>query len=329
MTSLGDAAVARLRAVTEAPDLSQTRYELRELLGRGGMGAVYSVVDQDLKRLVALKVINTASVSPEMAERLRREARILAQLEHPNIIPVHDVGVLPDGRSFYTMKLVRGERLDAIVQRRLSLADRLQIFERICDALAFAHAHGVIHRDLKPANIMVGPFGEVLVLDWGVAKAGVESGAGGNTEDVAAPETGATGDGVIVGTQGFMSPEQARGDPLVDARTDIHALGVMLRYLLRSPSDAAASTHARPLRDQRVLLAIADRASLATADARYQSVAALTADVANYRNALPVEAYHENLAERVMRVAGRYRVPLVLIVAYVIMRLVLLIAQRY
>ena len=329
MTSLGDAAVARLRAVTEAPDLSQTRYELRELLGRGGMGAVYSAVDRDLGRLVALKVINTASVSPEMAERLRREARILAQLEHPNIIPVHDVGVLPDGRSFYTMKLVRGERLDAIVQRRLSLADRLQIFERICDALAFAHAHGVIHRDLKPANIMVGPFGEVLVLDWGVAKAGVESGAGGNTEDVAAPETGATGDGAIVGTQGFMSPEQARGDPLVDARTDIHALGVMLRYLLRSPSDAAASTHARPLRDQRVLLAIADRASLATADARYQSVAALTADLARYRAAMPVEAYRENLGERVLRVAGRYRVPLALIVAYVIMRLVLLIAQRY
>ena len=100
-----------------------------------------------------------------------REARTLAALEHPGIVPVHDVGQLPDGRVFTVMMLVRGERLDACAAR-LPLHDRLRLFDRVCDTMSFAHARGVIHRDLKPANIMIGPFGQVLVLDWGLARPG-------------------------------------------------------------------------------------------------------------------------------------------------------------
>ena len=303
MTHLPDAAIRHLRAVAEQPDLSDTRYELRELLGRGGMGTVYAAFDRDLGRLVALKVIATATVSPSTSEHLRREAQILARLEHPNIIPVHDVGVLPDGRSFYTMKLVQGRRLDEHLQQGLGIAERLQIFERVCDALAFAHAHGVIHRDLKPTNIMVGPFGEVLVLDWGVAK--VENDPGADA---------------IVGTHGFMSPEQARGDPDVDARSDIHALGAILRFLVK----ASDQPPARP----RALAAIADRALAVNANARYQTVQELGNDLSRYRDALPVLAYKENLLERAARVVGRFRLPLALILAYVLMRLLLLLAPR-
>ena len=308
--------------------MSRTRYVLHELLGRGGMGTVYAVMDSELGRLVALKVSSSTAAAPEIAERLRRESRILAQLEHPNIIPVHDAGLLPDGRTYYVMKLVRGERLDVHLARGLPLADRLQLFERICDALAFAHAHGVIHRDLKPANIMIGSFGEVLVLDWGIAKAGPETSRNPIAPTEPAAATGITGAGVVIGTHGYMSPEQARGDPAIDARSDIHALGLMLRLLIQEDSDVPGAAVERPRRDARVLGAIADRASAISVEARYQTVPELVADLGRFRNALPVEAYAESVVERLARVAGKYRVALALIVAYVVMRLVLLVATR-
>ena len=174
---------------------------------------------------------------------------MLARLEHPGIVPVHDAGLLPDGRAFYAMKRVRGLRLDEHA-RAVPLAERLRAFERICEAVAFAHAHGVIHRDLKPENVMVGPFGEVLVMDWGVAKvrpsllrrhaslsqplpvreggrAG-EEGRGGEGE-AAAP----TAHGTILGTPGYMAPEQERGEvDRIDERTDVWALGALLGFLL-------------------------------------------------------------------------------------------------
>src|SRR5215469_5781504 len=169
MTFLSDKALERLRS-SEAPDLSGTRYRLRELIARGGMGAVYAAEDGKLSRRIALKVLDAPDANAELTSRLMREARILAQLEHPGIVPVHDVGALPDGRVYYTMKFVQGLRLDKYIVQLDSLAQRLRLFLRVCDAVAFAHARGVLHRDLKPANIMVGSFGEVLVMDWGLAK---------------------------------------------------------------------------------------------------------------------------------------------------------------
>src|SRR5215467_13201019 len=254
MKFLSDKALERLRG-SSVPDLSGTRYELRELIARGGMGVVYAAEDEKLNRRVALKVLDSTGAAPELTQRLIREARILAQLEHPGIVPVHDVGTLADGRVFYTMKFVEGQRLDKYVADLKSVPDRLRIFLRICDAVGFAHARGVLHRDLKPANIMIGPFGEVLVMDWGLAKI-LPSGDSRPVPPVDPEATildrpkpaddssgstkvsAITGHGTVMGTPGYMSPEQARGDvEHLDARSDIFSLGALLRFLLAGNSN--------------------------------------------------------------------------------------------
>jgi serine/threonine protein kinase len=195
---LSDDAIARLRDITEQPDLAGTRYELVGELGRGGMGIVYEVRDRQLERCVAMKVVE---------ETWRAEAKIIAALEHPGIVPVHDAGDLPDGRFYYTMKLVRGARLDAWASQGHARTERLRLFARICEPVAFAHANGVVHRDLKPENVMVGEFGAVLVMDWGVAN--------------------------IAGTPGYMPPEKSR-----DARSDVYALGAILNVLVADQTRA-------------------------------------------------------------------------------------------
>ena len=159
--------VDHLRGLTDWPDLTGTRYEIRHIIGRGGMGTVYLGLDHALEREVAIKVLSVEDQG--RAERLAREARILARMEHPGIMPVHDYGVLGEGRPYYVMKYVRGARLDEYAATPAELHERLRIFLRICETVAFAHAAGVIHRDLKPENVMIGAFGEVLVLDWGAA----------------------------------------------------------------------------------------------------------------------------------------------------------------
>src|SRR4051812_24519737 len=196
---ISEPALDRLSAMFQQPDVSGTRYELISLLGRGGMGAVYLARDTVLDREVALKIVERPAGGAN-------EARTLARLEHPGIVPVHDYGQLPDGRWFYAMKRVRGDRLDAWMADNHELADRLTVFLRVCDAVAFAHAHGVVHRDLKPENVMVGEFGEVLVLDWGIATTELQI---------------AEGKLPIAGTVDYMAPEQARGDAAIDHRADV------------------------------------------------------------------------------------------------------------
>jgi eukaryotic-like serine/threonine-protein kinase len=200
VTWLSNDAVARLREITEAPDLSGTRYRLVRELGRGGMGVVYEVEDVELDRHAALKVTNVILREPD---ELRVEARTIARLEHPGIVPVHDVGALADGRVYYAMKLVRGTRLDEWSRGAHTRTERLRLFARICEPVAFAHRNGVVHRDLKPANVMVGELGAVLVMDWGVAG---------------------------VGTPGYMAPEQERGE--ATAASDVFALGRLLEGLI-------------------------------------------------------------------------------------------------
>lgn len=333
---ISDAALRHLREVADLPDLSGTPYEIIEPLGRGGMGTVYLAVDRKLDREVALKVVQLPEGNGEGVDRLLREAKVLARLEHPGIVPVHDAGLLPDGRAWYAMKRVRGRRLDDYA-REASLADRLRAFERICEAVAFAHAHGVIHRDLKPENVMVGAFGEVLVMDWGVAKTltpgpsstchptslGEEKessipspplpgGEGVGRER--APGGEGTAYGTILGTPGYMAPEQERGDVArIDERTDVWALGAILRFLL------AGTDPPRPLE------AIRRRAMAEEPEARYQRVEALAADLSLYLAGLPVGAHRESLLERAGRFARRHRVAILLILAYVVMRTLLLV----
>jgi len=167
---LDDGVVRHLRSIVDLPDLTGTRYEIIKEIGRGGMGIVYLARDNELEREVALKVLNAPDSTGDLRRRLVEEARHLARLEHPGIVPVHDVASLPDDRVFYVMRHVKGMRLDAWRRQAAGLTQVLRIFRSLLEVISFAHAEGVIHRDLKPENILVGPFGEVLVLDWGVAK---------------------------------------------------------------------------------------------------------------------------------------------------------------
>ncbi len=296
-----DAALDRLRDAVRTPDLSGTRYRLVGPVGAGGMGAVFEVEDERLERRLALKVVDVPLDGEAPAEALLVEARVLARLEHPGLVPVHDAGRLPDGRAFYAMKLVRGERLDAALARVTTLPERLRLFLRVCEPVAFANSNGVVHRDLKPSNVMVGPFGEVLVLDWGLARS------------AAAPPGGDAS-----GTPGFMAPEQAAGGS-VDARADVYGLGALLNAMLR-----AAPAPSRP----KALEAVVARATAPDRGERYPDVAALAADVARFLDGERVKAHAEGPFERAGRILKRHRVAVGLVAAYLLTRGLFILFRR-
>jgi serine/threonine-protein kinase len=240
-------------------------YELYDQLGSGGMGEVYRGRDPSLGRDLAVKVVRAAYRGrAEVEQRFIREARVTGSLQHPDIVPIHNLGRLPDGRLYYTMKLVRGKTLERILAdgtpgRSECLPYLLGIFEKVCQAVAYAHSKGVIHRDLKPANVMVGAFGEVQVMDWGLAKVLSGRAAGPLADQAANPEeaasvfraeprdqaqtlidatqagqsAGLSHTGMALGTPAFMPPEQARGQlRLLDERADVFALGAILCVIL-------------------------------------------------------------------------------------------------
>jgi WD40 repeat protein/serine/threonine protein kinase len=224
-------------------------YELHEEVGRGGMGVVFRARDLGLNREVAVKVLQErfAAGSPTAA-RFVEEAQITAQLQHPGIPPVYHVGTLPDGRPFLALKLIKGDTLDTLLKADGPNSTRwLGVFEAVCQAVGYAHSKGVIHRDLKPANVMVGSFGEVQVMDWGLAKVLAASG-GRQRPDSADPEATVapsvvrttrdsdgsyTQAGSVLGTPAFMAPEQAVGDTTqIGTRSDVFGLGALLCVLL-------------------------------------------------------------------------------------------------
>jgi serine/threonine protein kinase len=303
---LSDSVLGHLRRVSDEPDLSATKYRLVRELGRGGMGVVYEAVDTVLERSVAIKVSSSVPASAALCERLQQEARLVARLEHPAIVPVHDLGSLPDGRIFYVMKLVRGEPLDAWAREGRDRRALLRLFQRICEAVAFAHEHDVLHRDLKPENVMVGPFGEALVIDWGIAAELVA----GATRDA---------EGSVIGTRGYMSPEQARGElGSLDSRADVYSLGAILGMLL------SRHGHAVP----RPLASIVAKATASERTHRYSSALEVADDVGRFLDAEPVRAHRESVAERAARFASRHRVVLSLLGAYLALRVLLLVLAR-
>ncbi len=225
--------------------LAEQKYTLVAPIGGGGMGEVHLVHDKDLRRDVAMKMLRAElSSSASLKRKFVAEAQATSQLEHPGIPPVHDIGVTPDGKIYFTMKVVRGSTLSTVLRdvllgvkdarREYTLHKLVSILEQIAEAVHFAHEKGVLHRDLKPENVMLGEYGEVHVMDWGLAKVGTatdeESGAG--NVSTAQTESGRqTRFGAVQGTVPYMSPEQAMGQPL-DRRSDIYALGAILYEIL-------------------------------------------------------------------------------------------------
>ncbi|TDJ75294.1 MAG: serine/threonine protein kinase, partial [Planctomycetota bacterium] len=224
---------------TKLPVADGARYQILEEIGRGGLGLVLRGRDVDLRRDVAVKVLRSQFADrKDLVERFLLEAQLGGQLQHPGIAPVYDLGITRDGRPFFTMKLVQGSTLAELLVEREDWAGRtvhlLGIFSQICKAVGYAHARGVVHRDLKPVNVMVGEFGEVQVVDWGLAK------VAGHPDELVrddrnfAPDLSAAPDsrpGTVLGTPGYMAPEQARGEAVGPA-SDVYSLGVMLFEIL-------------------------------------------------------------------------------------------------
>ncbi len=223
-------------------DTLRLRYTLGDKLGEGGMGTVHACRDRRIGRDVALKMVRSEHAARgDLVARFLREACVQGQLEHPAIVPVYDLGRDPEGNVYFTMKRLRGATFEQIfaalrggdphTTRQFSRRKLLTAFGSICQALHFAHARGVIHRDLKPGNVMLGDFGEVYLLDWGLAKLQGGPEIAATTDASGGAAGGRSLHGAAMGTPGYMAPEQVRGD-VVDARTDVYALGALLFELL-------------------------------------------------------------------------------------------------
>ncbi len=308
------------RASAHGSPRGAVRYRVLTEIARGGMGAVLRAHDPELGRVLALKVLlEEHAADPEMVSRFLEEARITSRLQHPGIVPIHDIGRFADDRPFFTMKLVEGRTFAAHLAARVSPGDgqqrMLDIFEAVCRAIAYAHSRGVIHRDIKPSNVMVGEYGEVQVMDWGVAKVirpDDNRDHAGDTS-VLPPITPSLLDrtlvGAVVGTPAYMAPEQARGEA-IDERADVFGLGAILCEILtgRPPYGAVRGSSVFLLNQDRDLAEALARLDGCPADAELVALArACLADDPRARPANAgvvssrMEAYRAGVRDRLHR----------------------------
>lgn len=324
------------REIKDLTRKPQNKYKFEHSLGFGGMKAVLQVRDRDTGRSVAMAVIPDFTERPNSdIDRFIQEARITALLEHPNIVPIHDIGVDENGSPYFTMKNLRGRTLALLLKklkngehsllRRYDLNDLLLIYLKVCNAIAFAHSKGVIHLDLKPENIHIGDYGEVLVLDWGLAKylGNPENPDSPNPHaDIASAEDfskrlGSDGlnltlNGVTKGTPGYMAPEQAAGkNDQKDERTDVYSLGAILFSILtfdtplpnrdvkemlvdtirgniETPRSMGSSHRSIPPAVEAIVL----KAMRLDPNERYQKVQELRSDIISYMSGYATSAEH-------------------------------------
>jgi WD40 repeat protein/serine/threonine protein kinase len=339
------------------------RYRFRAVIGRGGGGVVLKVWDTKLNRPLAMKVVlgrgedrplgDTPEVDGRSLARFVDEARIASQLDHPGIVPVHELGADEAGRAFFTMKLVKGEDLALVLEHVATGRDgwnqtrALGVLLRVCEAMSYAHAKRVIHRDLKPANVMVGPYGEVYVMDWGLARVIGEPdphdlrirppapGPARSVESVRRPDGESTPhsplmtlDGTVVGTPAYMPPEQARGEiEKLSARSDVYSVGAMLYHLLARQSPYASP--GQRLTNQNVLArvlqgppaplvtlrrdvpaelaAICEKAMARESERRYADMAELAGDLRAYLEHRVVKAHQTGARAEFMKWVARHR----------------------
>ncbi len=312
-------------------EVSRDHYEIKGELARGGMGRILLARDRRLGRTVAVKEMH-AGAERGASGRFVREALVTARLQHPAIVPVYEAGRWTGGRPFYAMKLVEGRSLEDMLRDADGLPGRLALLPHliaVAEAIAYAHGQRVVHRDLKPANVVVGSFGETVVVDWGLAR-GLDAdpdragGQGGDSPDEAG--SGKTVVGTVLGTPHYMAPEQARGLP-VDERADVYALGSMLYFLLagappragssgREVLAAAATGGVAPLERLQPdappdLVAIVDKAMAPSLESRYPSAFELAADLRRYQTGQLVSAYSYSTRDLVRRFVSRHRAEVV------------------
>jgi WD40 repeat protein len=325
--------LAVVRDYPELLEVDRRHYAVVRELARGGMGRVLEARDLRLGRQVAIKEL--LPKNRDIARRFEREARITARLQHPSIIHVYEAGVWQGGEPFYAMPVVPGQSLDKLVAEKHTLAERLALLPRViavADALAYAHDKNVIHRDLKPANVLVGEFGETVVIDWGLAK---DLGAQGDPKEsmkLSLRATGAeTASGSVVGTPAYMPPEQARGGDAVDHRADVYALGALLYKVLagHAPYQGATADEVNaqvkagpptPLGEREPetppdLLAIVRKAMAREPDDRYATASQLAKDLERFQTGQLVGAHRYTAGQLVRRWLRRHRLALGVAVA--------------
>ena len=332
--------------------LGKGRYQCTEELGRGGMGVVVRAHDRSLGRDVAIKLLKDAH-RPGRLRRFLREAQISGQLAHPNIVPVHDFGIDGTGRVYFTMQLIEGRTLAAHLddmragKQGMPLGRLVRFLVQVCNAIELAHSRQVIHRDLKPSNIMIGAYGEVLVMDWGLARVitavndvtmeGVHSSSSDDDSGGASDHHDLTMEGSVLGTPAYMPPEQADGrNARLDARSDVYALGAILYELLTLRAPASGSDVHEVLLKVRAgvtdlpsrvapagrlvprdLEAVAMRALSRAPAERYQSAAAMGRDLEAWLDGRAVSARTITLTEMILVAYRRHRLTAIVSVALV------------
>jgi eukaryotic-like serine/threonine-protein kinase len=313
-----DAATELGAEVAQRGHRGNDRYVLERQIGEGGMGRVFAARDLRLSRPVAVKMLRVRDAA--LVTRFEREVQLAARLQHPGIVPVYDAGSWPSGEPFLVMKLVLGRSLERAVRDADTVADRLALLPNViavAEAVAFAHDQGIVHRDLKPINVLVGAFGETIVLDWGLAKdlrAGSDVDALPRDGVARGSAPGETAAGAVLGTPSYMAPEQAAGKS-VDARADVYALGAILHHVLSGSAPQATPLSLLEPRLPGDLRAIVGKALAKEAHDRYPTAFELAEDLKRFAAGQLVAARSYSPAARLARLVTRH--PLLTLAALV------------